>query len=187
VLVLVTFRSDELHRTHPLRPLLAELDRVDGIIRQELPRLSSGQVEAQLEGILGGPPGPAVTSAVYERGGGIPLFTEALVNADGTVSLGVQWSPRDQLLGAVKELPERTQQVLRCSAAAGVRVGHELLAAVTGLDDLPLAAVPLHWRRGDHERAIRAPEPWPPCGRLSCDRHGSIRCRCRKRLLIAPN
>ena len=140
VLLLVTFRSDELDRTHPLRPLLAGLDRVDGVARLELPRLSRGQVQAQLEGILGGPPEPAVTTAVYERGGGIPLFTEALVNADGTVSLGVPWSLRDQLLGVVKELPEQTQLVLRCCAAGGVRVGHELLAAVTGLDDAVLAA-----------------------------------------------
>jgi predicted ATPase len=28
VLIVVTFRSDDLHRAHPLRPLLAELDRV---------------------------------------------------------------------------------------------------------------------------------------------------------------
>jgi len=140
VLLLVTLRSGELHRTHPLRPLLAELDRVEGVTRLELPRLSRSQVEAQLEGIMGGPPGAAVTSAVYERGGGIPLFTEALVNADGTVSLGVPWSLRDQLLGAVKELPEQTQQVLRSAAAGGIRVGHGLLAAVTGLDDLALAA-----------------------------------------------
>jgi DNA-binding CsgD family transcriptional regulator len=141
VLLLVTFRSAELHRTHPLRPLLAELDRVEGVTRLELPRLSRSQVEAQLEGILGRPPGPAITSAVYERGNGIPLFTEALVSADGTVGLGVPWSLRDQLLGAVKELPEQTQQVLRSAAAGGgVRVGHGLLAAVTGLDDLALAA-----------------------------------------------
>jgi DNA-binding CsgD family transcriptional regulator/tetratricopeptide (TPR) repeat protein len=140
VLLLVTFRSDELHRTHPLRSLLAELDRLDGVTRLELPRLSRGQVEAQLEGILGDPPGPAITSAVYERGGGIPLFTEALVNADSSVSPGVPWSLRDQLLGAVKELPEQAQQVLRSAAAGGVRVGHRLLAAVSGLDDLALAA-----------------------------------------------
>ena len=30
VLIVVTFRSDELHRTHPLRALLAELARIGG-------------------------------------------------------------------------------------------------------------------------------------------------------------
>ena len=138
-LLVVTFRSAELHRSHPLRALLAELSRMPGVTRLELPRLSRGQVQAQLEGILGRPPEPAVTAAVYQRSGGNPLFTEALVNVDGTVSPGVPWSLRDQLLGAVKELPEQTQQVLRTAAAGGVRVGHELLAAVTGLDDTALA------------------------------------------------
>jgi DNA-binding CsgD family transcriptional regulator/tetratricopeptide (TPR) repeat protein len=141
VLVVVTFRSDELHRTHPLRLLLAELDRIDGVTRLELPRLSRGQVEVQLEGILDRPPEPAVTSAVYERGGGIPLFTEALVNADGTVRPGVPWSLQDQLLSTVKELPEQTQQVLRSATAGCTPVGHRLLAEVTGLDDPALTAV----------------------------------------------
>ena len=140
VLLVVTFRSAELHRTHPLRPLLAELSRMAGVTRLELPRLSRGQVEAQLEGVLGRPLEPAVTNAVYERGGGNPLFTEALVSADGTVSPEVPWSLRDQLLAAVKELPEQTQQVLRAAAAGGLRVSHQLLAAVIGLDDTALAA-----------------------------------------------
>jgi hypothetical protein len=39
-LIVVTFRSDELHRTHPLRPLLAELARVDWAERIEVPRLT---------------------------------------------------------------------------------------------------------------------------------------------------
>jgi DNA-binding CsgD family transcriptional regulator/tetratricopeptide (TPR) repeat protein len=140
VLLVVTFRTDELDRNHPLRPLLAELGRMERVTRVELPRLSRGQVGAQLEGILGRPPEPAVSSAVYERGGGVPLFTEALVSTDGTVSPGLPWSLRDLLLGAVKGLPEQAQQVLRAAAAGGVRVGHELLVAVTGLDDAALAA-----------------------------------------------
>jgi DNA-binding CsgD family transcriptional regulator len=141
VLLVVTFRSDVLHRTHPLRPLLAALGRLERVTRMELPRLSRGQVQEQLEGILGRPPEAAVTGAVYARGGGVPLFTEALVNADGTVSPGLPGSLRDLLLGAVKELPEQAQQVLRAAAAGGARVGHELLATVTGLDDAALAAV----------------------------------------------
>jgi DNA-binding CsgD family transcriptional regulator len=140
VLLAVTFRSDELHRIHPLRPLLAELGRMDGVTRMELPRLSRDQVATQLEGILGGPPEAAVTSAVFERGGGVPLFTEALLNADGTVSAVLPGSLRDLLLGAVKELPEQAQQVLRAAAAGGVRVGHELLAMVTELDNAALTA-----------------------------------------------
>ena len=140
VLLIVTFRSDELDRTHRLRPLLARLDRLEGVTRLELPRLSRDQVAVQLEGIAGRPPEPAVITAVFERGSGIPLFTEALLSADGTVSPRLPWSLRDLLLGTVKELPEPTQQVLRTATAGGTRVGHELLAAVTRLGDAELAA-----------------------------------------------
>jgi DNA-binding CsgD family transcriptional regulator len=139
MLLVVTFRSDELHRTHPLRPLLAELGRMDGVTRLDLPRLSRQQVAVQLAGILGRLPEPAITGAVHQRGGGVPLFTEALLNSDGTVNAGLPWSLRDLLLGAVKELPEPTQQALRIATVGGVRVGHSLLVAVTGFGDAALA------------------------------------------------
>ena len=58
VLLVVTFRSDELGQAGPVRRLLAELGRMDGVTRLELARLSRGQVAAQLEGILGRPAGP---------------------------------------------------------------------------------------------------------------------------------
>jgi len=140
VLMVVTFRSDDLHRTHPLRPLLAGLERMDGVTRLELGRLSRGQVGAQLEGILGRPALPSVLDAVWGRGEGNPLFTEALVNLDGTVSGGLPWTLRELLAGAVKDLPEATQQLLRTAAVGGSRAGHELLAEVTGWDSSELTA-----------------------------------------------
>jgi tetratricopeptide (TPR) repeat protein len=140
VLLVVTFRSDSLYRTHPLRPLLAGLERMDGVTRLELPRLSRGQVAAQLEGILGRPAALSASSAVYERGGGNPLFTEVLLNRDGTVRADLPWSLRELLLGAVKDLPEQTQQLMRTAAVGGFRVGHALLAAVTRSDEAALTA-----------------------------------------------
>ena len=53
VLIVVTYRSDDLHRTHPLRPLLAELDRIDWVTRMDLARLTrqdTGQLVAQITG-----------------------------------------------------------------------------------------------------------------------------------------
>ncbi len=140
VLLAVSYRSEALHRAHPLRALLAELGRLDAVTALTLPRLSRREVAAQLEGILGRPPEPAVVSAVHRRGDGIPLFTEALIGADGNVRSGLPGSLRDLLLGVMHELPERTQQVLRAAAVGGVRVGHALLAAVTGIDGTALTA-----------------------------------------------
>jgi DNA-binding CsgD family transcriptional regulator len=140
MLLMVTFRSDELHRNDLLRPLLAGLGRAAGVSRLDLARLSRDQVAVQLEGILGRPPGSALVSEVYQRGGGIPLLTEALVNPDGTVSAGLPLSLRDLLLAAVTTLPERTQQALRIAAVGGARIDHALFTTVTNLDDAALTA-----------------------------------------------
>jgi DNA-binding CsgD family transcriptional regulator/tetratricopeptide (TPR) repeat protein len=140
VLLVVTFRSESLHRDHPLRRLLAGLERMDGVTRLDLPRLSRGQVAAQLAGILGRPPAPPVLGAVYQRGGGNPLFTEALLGPGGDVSPALPVSLRDLLLAMIQDLPQQAQQMVRTAAVGGSRVGHALLAAVTGLDDAALTA-----------------------------------------------
>ncbi|MQA86699.1 MAG: AAA family ATPase [Streptosporangiales bacterium] len=134
VLLLVTYRSDELHRTHPLRPLLAELDRTDRVIRVELSRLTRREVGEQLAGILGRPPEPALVEEVYGRSAGNPLFVESLVDGDGALRAGLSDSLRDLLLAGVRRLPEETQRVLGAAAGAGNRVDDPLLAAVVGLD-----------------------------------------------------
>ena len=140
VLLVVTFRSEDLHRDHPLRRLLAVLGRMDTVSHLELPRLSRDQVAAQVAGILGRQPVPSVVNTVYARGGGNPLFTEALLNPDGTTTPDLPWTLRELLLAAVKDLPERTQQLLRTAAVGGHRLRHALLAVVTGLDDGALTA-----------------------------------------------
>jgi AAA ATPase domain len=139
VLLVVTFRSDSLHRDDLLASLLAGLERMDGVTRLELLRLSRDQVATQLEGILGHPPAPSVTSAVHRRGGGNPLFTEALVSRDGTVGTDLPSTLRELLLAAVKSLPEQTQQLLRTAAVGGSWIGHSLLGAVTGSVAAPIA------------------------------------------------
>jgi ATP/maltotriose-dependent transcriptional regulator MalT len=138
LLIVITFRSDELNRTHPLRPLLAELDRAAIVDRTELPRLSRSQVAAQLDGILGRSPHPELVSDVYGRSSGIPLFVEALAGCADDPFCSVPESLRDLLLASVLRLPEETQDVLRIASAAD-RVGHELLATVTGLADAELS------------------------------------------------
>jgi DNA-binding CsgD family transcriptional regulator len=139
VLLIVTFRSEDTERG-PLRSLTAGLGRMEGVRRIELEPLSRRNVAAQLEGILGGPPRPALINAVYQRGGGNPLFTEALVNPDGSLVAGLPWSLRDLILAGVKELPAETQQALRMTAVGGDHVTHALVAAAANLDDATLTS-----------------------------------------------
>jgi DNA-binding CsgD family transcriptional regulator len=137
ILIIVSYRSDELHRTHPLRPLLAELSRLAWVERMELPRLGRLQADELVAAIIGPEPEPWLADAVYRRAEGNPLFVEELLS-DGCLTTELPESLRDLLLAAVRRLPEETQDLLRAASAGGQRTGHALLAAVTGLgnDDL---------------------------------------------------
>jgi DNA-binding CsgD family transcriptional regulator/tetratricopeptide (TPR) repeat protein len=136
VLIVMTYRSDDLHRQHPLRPVLAELGRVSGVHRLDLPRLSRDEVAEQMTGILGEVPEYAKVEKVYERSEGIPLFVEAML--EGGADCSFPESMQDLILNSVERLPEETQRVLRVAAAGGIRVSHALLAAVSGLSDVEL-------------------------------------------------
>ena len=138
LLIVVTFRSDELHRTHPLRPLLASLDRIDWVERIELPRLTRNDTGELVVRILGRQPAGDLADALYHRSEGNPLFIEALLCCDGELSQELPESLRDLLLDSVRRLPEDTQEVLRIASAGGETTGHALLGAVSGLDDAAL-------------------------------------------------
>jgi DNA-binding CsgD family transcriptional regulator len=136
LLIVVTFRSDELHRTHPLRPLLAELARIDWVDRTELPPLTRGQAEELAAVVLGRPPDRGLADAIFERAQGNPLFTEELLAcSDGSDGCDmVPDSLADLLLQAVRRLPDDTQEVLRVASAGSGVTSDALLAQVTGLD-----------------------------------------------------
>ncbi|HEY7429493.1 MAG TPA: AAA family ATPase [Streptosporangiaceae bacterium] len=137
VLIIGTFRSDELHRTHPLRPLLAGLTRQAWVQRAELPPLTRHETAGLLAAILGCEPEPARVDSVFSRSGGNPLYAEELLGC-GDVRPP---SLRQLLLARAQRLPTATQEVLRIAGAAGESAGPALLGAVSGLGDDDLARV----------------------------------------------
>ncbi|MGH3400594.1 MAG: ATP-binding protein, partial [Streptosporangiaceae bacterium] len=137
VLIVVTFRSDELHRGHPLRPLLAELGRIAWVRRLELPRLTRAEATAQIAAILTRDPEPAQADSVFRRSEGNPMFVEQLLCFDGELPESL----RDLVLANVQRLPEETGELLRLASAGGVRLGHGLLARVSGIADDDLTRV----------------------------------------------
>jgi DNA-binding CsgD family transcriptional regulator len=138
LLIVVTYRSDELHRTHPLRPLLASLDRISWVERLEVQRLTRHDTSELATRILGREPASDLAEALYHRSEGNPLFVEALLCCDGELSRELPESLRDLLLESVRRLPEDTQEVLRVASAGGTTTGHALLRVVSGLDDAAL-------------------------------------------------
>jgi ATP/maltotriose-dependent transcriptional regulator MalT len=140
VLAVVTFRSDELHRAHPLRPLLTGWERVRSVQRVELERFGPEDVAGQLEGILGARPGRDLVELVYDRSEGNAFLVEEIL---GAVQTGGQadvlpLTLRDVLLARMERLSVPTQGLLRTAAAGGRSVSDQLLGAVAGLDEGPL-------------------------------------------------
>jgi DNA-binding CsgD family transcriptional regulator len=135
VMVVITLRSEVANPAHRLGSFLGELASRDSTSRLTLPHLSRSEVADQIEGILGRKPDPATTASIFDRGGGVPLFTEALLTSEGQLRSGVPQSLRALLLRVVMDLPDATQQTLRAAAIGGRAVEHEVLASVLGKDD----------------------------------------------------
>ncbi|MFC5660679.1 helix-turn-helix transcriptional regulator [Streptomyces nogalater] len=139
LLVLASYRSDDIHRRHPLRPLLAELDRLRTVRRIELARFTREEACRQIAGILAAEPDPAQVDEIYARSDGNAFFIEELAVAacQGNCA-GLTDSLRDLLLVRVEALPESAQRVARIVAEGGSTVEYRLIAAVARLaeDDL---------------------------------------------------
>ncbi|MEV7088093.1 AAA family ATPase [Streptomyces sp. NPDC093085] len=137
LLVIGTYRADDLHRRHPLRPLLAELDRLRTVRRLELPRFTRAEVRSQLTGILAAEPGPELLEQIFDRSDGNAFFVEELACSLGTGcgGGGLSESLRDLLLVRVETLPEDAQRVARIVAEGGSTVEYRLLLAVAGLTE----------------------------------------------------
>src|SRR4051794_13035850 len=137
LLLVITYRSDELHRRHPLRPFLAEVERAPGVARVDVRRFSRDELAAQIEGILGEPPAAGLVDELFARGEGNAFFTEELLAARET-GARLPESLRDALMLRVEALGAGAQQVLRAAAVAGPQVSHGLLATAAGLADAEL-------------------------------------------------
>ena len=138
VLLIATYRTDELHRGHPLRPFLAELDRVRGVQRLEIDRLDRDGTAEMLTLLLGAEQDPGTVDRVSERTQGNPFFIEQFALSGDPACGDMPLSVRDLLLSRVDQLPEAAQRVLRVAAVGGTRFGHELLSRVAGMPEAEL-------------------------------------------------
>ncbi|MFT3863083.1 MAG: AAA family ATPase [Solirubrobacterales bacterium] len=139
LLTVIAYRSDQLHRRHPMRPLLAELGRGRRVRRLELGPFDRGEVATQLSDILGAPAHSEVVERFFERGEGNPLFTEELLAAGADGRGRLPSTLRDALLLRIERLPETSRELLRLLAVA-TRLEHQLFAAVCVVDEAELAA-----------------------------------------------
>jgi ATP/maltotriose-dependent transcriptional regulator MalT len=139
LLTVIAYRSDQLHRRHPMRPLLAELGRGRRVRRLELDAFDRGEVATQLADIIGVAPEAEAVERFFERGEGNPLFTEELLAAGADGRGRLPSTLRDALLLRIERLSESARGILRLLSLA-LRLEHPILAAVCELEEDDLAA-----------------------------------------------
>jgi DNA-binding CsgD family transcriptional regulator len=139
LVVIGTYRTDELHRRHPLRPWLSEMERLPLVVRVELMRFARAELEAQMASILDHAPPAGLVDSVERRAEGNPFFVEELLASGAEEHRdSLPQTLRDVLLTRVTTLSEEAQRVLGIAAVAGRRVRAELLAAVAGIPESEL-------------------------------------------------
>ncbi|MEV4257871.1 AAA family ATPase, partial [Spirillospora sp. NPDC049652] len=130
-----TYRTDDLHRRHPLRPVVAELLRLPNVSAVELKPFRPGETAEFLTSLIGtGAEPPAdLVERVHRRSEGNPFYAGELfaVGEDGELPAALA----DLLLARVERLSEDAQRVVRVAAVAGRRVDDELLRRVSGLSE----------------------------------------------------
>src|SRR5260370_5393115 len=148
VALIGTYRTDDLHRRHPLRPVVAELQRLPSVISVDLAPLDPSALAEHLMAVAA----PSRIDAaelndIVTRAEGNAYYAEELLAsvlsgdlADrSTLPAGLA----ALLLSRVEQLSDATQQVLRAAAVAGRRADDELVRAASGL------------QAAEHEGAVR--------------------------------
>ncbi|WP_177220274.1 helix-turn-helix transcriptional regulator [Agrococcus baldri] len=134
VLVVLSYRTDDVGRGHPLQPFLVELDRARSVAKVELTRLSSDETLEQVRLIRGTVPEAGAVAALIDRSDGIPFFVEELLALETGPEDPLPSTLRELVLARYARLGEATQAVLRLVAAGGVTVEHALVEWVHGGD-----------------------------------------------------
>ncbi len=135
LVLVLTFRSDELHRRHPFRKTLTEISRTPGSRRIDLGGLDRADIAAIAAAHTDGPPDPSLVDAVLARSEGNPLYAEELLAADQDASQeGVPDHLSDLLLARIDALEEGPRALLRLASVNGTRLDTETLAELAGLD-----------------------------------------------------
>ncbi|MER7544118.1 AAA family ATPase [Actinomadura sp.] len=135
-----TYRSDDLHRRHPLRPVVAELLRLPNVTGVEVPPFGPAETAEYLAALSRGaaPVTAEIVERVHRRSEGNPFYAGELYSAEPDLREGAAELPSglaDLLLSRVERLSDAGQRVVRVAAVAGRRVDDELVRRVSGLDE----------------------------------------------------
>jgi len=135
VVVVASYRSDDLHRRHPLRPAVAQWLRVPGVQRLQLEPLPDPDVRRLVRSLMRNRRPESDVHAIVRRAEGNAFFAEELVSAaQDRSSAGLPETLADVLLVRLDRLDDLARAVVQIAACSGRRVSHGLLEAVAGLE-----------------------------------------------------
>lgn len=131
VAIVASYRSDDLHRRHPLRRQVAEWSRQRGVHRIALGPLPDDAVRALVAQLAPTGLDTRELERIVERADGNAFFVEELTSAASDGDLG---DLADVLLVRLDRLDDTARQVVRTASVSGRKVAHDMLDAVAGLD-----------------------------------------------------
>ncbi len=141
ILVVATFRTDEVTRKHPVRAWLAEVVRDPNVERIELAPLDEADVAALIDHIVGEQLQDREVAEILARSDGNPFFIEELLCCRTDYGESLPASLRDVLLSRIDAIPDGAQQLLGVASVGGREVEHEVLVAVVSEEDAVAAGV----------------------------------------------
>ena len=142
LLIVGSYRTDDLHRRHPLRPLVAQLSRLPVVERLDVGPFDADEMRRYLAALHGSPVDDVTVRRILDRSEGNAYYAQELLHA-GSASTDNPLLPAplvDVLLARLEQLSPTSQQVVRVASVAGRRVGHDLLARASALDSTELEA-----------------------------------------------
>ncbi len=142
VAIIGSYRTEDLHRRHPLRTAVAGWARLPGVLRLAVPPLGDPDVRKLVRRLRTGTVPERDVAWIVARADGNAFFAEELVGASEFGERGgLPEDLADLLLVRLDRLDDDARLVVRAASCSGRRVSHELLAAVVDLpaDDLDRA------------------------------------------------
>ncbi|MHA7135061.1 helix-turn-helix transcriptional regulator [Oerskovia turbata] len=133
LLVVASYRADDLHRRHPLRPVLAELRRHPRVDHLALEPFTPAELKLFTAAVAGRSLPKNDFERVMTRSEGNAYFAEELVEA-GPQADALPWSLADVLHARLEQLEPDVQQLARIASVAGRVVAEPLLRAVVRQD-----------------------------------------------------
>lgn len=138
LLIVGTFRTDELHRRHPLTTWLAEAERQPRVERIDVARFEREELIELLTAIAGATPAGALVESIARRSDGNAFFAEELVAVVGETGASRERLPetlRGVLLVRLSATSETAGRLVEVAAVAGRQVEHDVLADVCELSE----------------------------------------------------